>query len=87
MIDPNELIEFNGVTMPIHEIPDAVVRTLMGIGHFCHPSRGVAPVQRAFEFTPNTCLNTDSITEGNEWVVGTDGEEYLICTYCGLDGT
>ena len=79
-VNPDQLVEVNGETMAIKDIPDPVLQHLFGLGHF----RDNRPIVAGdWPFTPETCIYTDP-GEGNEWI--NDGT-VLVCTGCGLDGT
>jgi hypothetical protein len=76
---PLGYVNYNGVDMPVSQVPNAVVRALMGHGHFPDHGRAVVAVPgRQWPHTPETCLTENYKTE---WL----DPETLVCQGCGLD--
>lgn len=80
----DQIVSYNGEDMKIKDIPDPIVRQMLGYGHAAHPSRTVV---RAPGLTPTT--TPDKCTNGpTDWTwVKVGGTWYLACPMCGLDGT
>jgi hypothetical protein len=78
--NPDQLVEIDGATMAIKDIPDPVLRQLFGLGHF----RDNRPIVAGdWSYTPETCIYTGPDDAG-QWIAeGT----VLVCPGCGLDGT
>ncbi len=76
-------IEYNGINMPVSDVPDALSRAFLGYGHFpadvAH-RKVITVTGRTWAHTPDTCL-TDEYR--GEWL----NEDILVCTGCGLDCT
>lgn len=79
--DPDQLVEVNGVTMAIKDIPDPSLRHLLGLGHF---PNGRPRIAGDWPYTPETCIYTDDSDNRNEWI---ENGTVLVCTGCGSDGT
>lgn len=84
MIDADELVEYNGTTMKIRDIPDRVVRGLLGMGHLTGVKWRVSvPSELSpYPYSVEDCLRADE-TRG-VWVLD---RTILICQGCGLDCT
>ncbi|MFE0472408.1 hypothetical protein ACFW2V_12410 [Streptomyces sp. NPDC058947] len=84
MIDPNEIVEFNGQLVAIKDIPSAQIRALYGLGHLPEPGREVIPnpTGEAWPYRPEDCPRAAEMT--GTWI--NDGQ-YLVCPGCGMDGT
>jgi len=80
MIDPDEIVEFNGQSMAIKDVPDKHIRAMLGYGH---GYTGRPVVEGEWAYTPDTCLLTGP-TEGTKWI---NDNQTLVCTGCGLDVT
>jgi hypothetical protein len=92
----DQIVDFNGEPMAIKDIPDPVIRTMLGYGHVGHNRRPVITVEgRTWESTPDVCTFGDGpwewITEdgqpGDTKSWPERGIQYLVCPKCGLDGT
>lgn len=94
----DQLVDFNGETMAIKDIPDPVIRTMLGYGHANDDKRSVVVVEgRTWESTPDVCTFGDGPWEWARGIIiypandqGTivgEVDEYLVCPKCGLDGT
>jgi hypothetical protein len=93
----DQLVLFNGDEVMIKDIPDRVIRVMLGYGHDNDDNRSVVIVEgRPWESTPDVCtygsLNWEWITvhsctapDGPHPPVGCTS--YLVCPKCGLDGT
>lgn len=75
------MINYDGVLMPVHAIPDAVLRASLGVGHFPSDVRArEVYTGRTFPYSPEVCP-TD--VYGAEWI----NSHLLVCLGCGLDCT
>jgi hypothetical protein len=82
MVDLNQIVEYNGVKMPIRALPTASLRAEFGYGHFpwdvenreTHAGIGLAE--------PAYCLDAES-TKG-VWI---NFGQTRFCPGCGLDFT
>lgn len=80
----DHIINYGGEDMAIKDVPDPIVRQMLGYGHINHTSRSVIAVEgRTWETTPDVCTYADMPWD---WV-WVDGVQYLVCPMCGLDGT
>lgn len=83
-VDPERIIEHNGVPTKLEDLPTASDRAMFGYGHFQPFSRPVneRPDGVNWPYTPNMCLVADQHTNW-VWV----DSEHLSCPGCGIDGT
>lgn len=84
MIDPDEVVEYDGALMAVKDIPDPDARRLLGYGHFPEPGREVIehPDGEDWPFRPEVCPRADELK--GIWIH--DGQ-YLVCPGCGMDYT
>jgi hypothetical protein len=84
MIDPAEIVEYNGQLMEIQEIPDPGPRYMLGLGHFPEPRRRVIPKD---DGTP-WLYEADRCPRAGEMVgIWINKDTRLVCPGCGMDGT
>lgn len=83
-VNPDELIEVNGVPTKIRDLPP-IERAMFGYGHFpLGPGEQWRKVQPGeWEYTPETCLLA-TVEGTSTW--SSDGK-ILVCDGCGLDCT
>lgn len=82
MVNPNDIVEINGVEMMIRDIPDQTTRAFYGYGHFpdelknrqIHPGIGL--------YDSDVCRDADNIK--GVWI---NYGENLVCQGCGMDFT
>lgn len=84
MIDPDEIVTFNGEQIAIKDIPLASDRHLFGFGHYSVPGREVITSEDGtpWPYEPDTCPRADE----TQWTWIHNGT-YLVCPGCGTDGT
>lgn len=88
MTNPDEIVEYNGASMRIRDIPDPFVREMLGMGHaHFSPDRKVITQDdsgpRRWPFTIQTCLYSGE-QFATEWI---NNGQTLVCIGCGLDCT
>lgn len=84
MINPDEIVVFRGESMAIKDVPDRLIRSLLGMGHYGHAGGRVSvPSELSpYPYSVEDCLRADE-TRG-VWVLD---RTILICQGCGLDCT
>jgi hypothetical protein len=88
LIDPQNIVEYNGQLYKIEDLPEAGLRASFGYGHFTPFLRPCIdrPDGKPWPYTPNMCLVASGALGQTPLGVWID-DQHLCCPGCGLDCT